>query len=83
MTFLSCGLVIIVLFRTDVAVVSYSLASNKRRVIVKSGEIFLNPCLLYAELKSGQKTSKKRYTTKVRQRSQGVVIVATVHHIHK
>ena len=55
------------LFYIAVAVGSYSLASNKRRVIVKSGEIFLNPCLLYEELKSGQKTSKQRYTTKVRK----------------
>ncbi|KAI0243026.1 DNA annealing helicase and endonuclease ZRANB3 [Lamellibrachia satsuma] len=41
-----------------------SLALNKRRVIVKSGEIFLNPCLLYEELKSGRTASKQRYTTK-------------------
>lgn len=72
--YLNLSVVIILLIRINAATSPYSLALNKRRVIVKSGEIFLNPCLLYEELKSGRTASKQRYTTKVSKADVAAVV---------
>ena len=46
---------------------SHSLTATKRRMVVKSGAIFTNPCLLYQDIRTGKKPSKERYTSKVRR----------------
>ncbi len=46
--------------------ISFSLSLTKQRLIIRSGAIFSNPCLLYGDLASGRKLSKQRYTSKVR-----------------
>ena len=45
----------------------HSLTATKRRMVIRSGAVFTNPCLLYQDIRTGKKPSKERYTSKVRR----------------